>query len=97
MLNLNGLKELVEVVSYLLPDRRKQVRRKYKLENELLQARIQKTLAETIQISGIISQVKLENLNKALNVVNDNFPELSPTLKLNLALDILIKFDRSFR
>jgi hypothetical protein len=82
MFSLNGIKELIEVLLDLLPSRRKEATRKRKLEIALLQAQIQKTQMEMKQADSSIFTTRLDNLEKAFEIVDKNFPHISSELKL---------------
>ena len=92
MIDLKGIKELVEVLLDLLPSHRRMSVRKQKLESALLQAQIQKTVAETNQIESLTLQTKFEMLNGILDVVNTNFSALSLDSKVLLVEKIWKNF-----
>jgi hypothetical protein len=89
MVSLNGIKELVEIFLDFLPSRRKDATRKRKLEIALLQIQIQKEQMEIRQADYSILNARLERIEKAFEIVDKNFPNISPKLKLVLATKLL--------
>lgn len=88
MFSLNGIKELVEVFLDLLPSRRKEAVRKRKLENLLLQAQIQKTVAGTRQIDSMILHKRLDIFNEFYDALDIQLANLSTDSREELAIKI---------
>jgi hypothetical protein len=69
--------------------KRKEATRKCKLEIALLQAQIQKMQMEIRQADSSILIARLENLEKAFEIVDKNFPYISSELKLAIVTKLL--------